>query len=373
MEDENKPMKSCRAGSFSVRAMIRNRRGVALLLTLSIIALVVTVSMTLHRRSRESLSLAAANRDWISRVQMAASGIHAGMALLIRDKAATTVDSIQEEWADADSLAKLAADLSFEEGNAMIAIGDELGKIQINALVNYPEGRHFNEAQKRMWQGLLFFLKDQNKTLEGFEPETIINSLKDWLDSDDDDAITGVSGAESGYYQTLNPPYSCRNGPMTQLSELSLVRGILPAHLTTLGGIPGLSKYMTVYGATPTNDNSFTYEGKININTADLPVLAALLPIPDQGLARSIYDYRKEAAGSKYAHALLDTKWYRNAPGCGDLRIDPDLITTSSDVFRIESTADLRGAKTTAIAVILREKDEKTGKWTCKVLSWNSI
>src|SRR4030042_2194788 len=149
MENENKPMKSCRAGSFSVKIMILNRRGVALLLTLSIIALVVTVSMTLHRRSRESLSLAAAHRNWISRVQMAASGIHAGMALLIRDKAATTVDSIQEEWADADSLAKLAADISFEEGDRMISIGDELGKTQIHALVNYPEGRRLTQAQKR--------------------------------------------------------------------------------------------------------------------------------------------------------------------------------------------------------------------------------
>ncbi len=49
----------------------------------------------------------------------------------------------------------------------------------------------------------------------------IINSLKDWLDSGDDDAITGLSGAESDYYEGLEPPYSCKNGPMDNLGEVA--------------------------------------------------------------------------------------------------------------------------------------------------------
>jgi len=58
------------------------------------------------------------------------------------------------------------------------------------------------------------------------DPSAIINSIKDWLDSGDDDAITGLSGAESAYYQDLDPPYPCRNGPFPHLGELALLKGV---------------------------------------------------------------------------------------------------------------------------------------------------
>jgi general secretion pathway protein K len=349
---------------------IRNNRGIALFLTLSIATLIAIVSMTLHRRSMDFLTFSSSYQDRLARIEMSSSGIHAAMSILVRDKGATSIDSIQEDWASPQFLSTLADHLPFENGKVFLSITDEIGKIQINALVKYPEGRQFNESQKAIWERLLASLKDHAAIREGFETQSILNALKDWLDSGDGDAISGMNGAESSYYLNLNPPYPSRNGPMTHLNEISMIKGVSPDIMKKLGGIRRLSEYLTVFGEVVNNEGSFTFEGKININTASLPVLTSLLPLSDQILAKAIYDYRSETVGSKFIHDLSDPKWYRKVPGCGDLKIDPGAIAISSDVFRIESTAELNRVKTTTIAVVLREKDDKTDLWRCKVLSW---
>jgi len=107
------------------------------------------------------------------------------------------------------------------------------------------------------------------------EPSAIINPVKDWLDSDDNDAITGLNGAEKEYYQDLEPPYLCRNGPFRYIEELTRVKGITPELFCSADQqLLGISRYITVLGIAQLNDK-FTYDGKININTADLPSLPA--------------------------------------------------------------------------------------------------
>jgi len=58
--------------------------------------------------------------------------------------------------------------------------------------------------------------------------EEIADAILDWIDEDDQ---VRQFGAESEYYQALDPPYRCRNGPITSLDELLLVRGVTPGLL----------------------------------------------------------------------------------------------------------------------------------------------
>jgi type II secretory pathway component PulK len=51
----------------------------------------------------------------------------------------------------------------------------------------------------------------------------IISSVQDWIDPDDD---TRMGGAESDYYQGMDPPYVAKNGPIDDLSELLMIKGI---------------------------------------------------------------------------------------------------------------------------------------------------
>ncbi len=349
---------------------LKNNRGIALLVTLSVVTVIVAISLEMNKKVRSAIFSAATTRDRITLLHMASSGVDVAAAMLVKDKKSSNSDSLQEDWADSEKISEILSDIPFEDGSITVTISDELGKIQINSLVQFPDGRSFNESQRIMWERFLSLLIYQSEAIEDMEPMMIINSIKDWLDSGDDDAITGLSGAESDYYQDLAPPYNCKNGPFTHIGELVLVKGITPELFQGAGGVEGLFRYLTVFGMTKSQNNSFTYEGKVNINTADLPTLVAILPSGNEDLAQAIYDYRKETSEAGYIHDLSSPTWYKNVPGMGDNKIDPNLITTSSDFFRIESVATLKEIKIMITAVVKRENNTKTGKWKCNVLRW---
>lgn len=132
------------------------------------------------------------------------------------------------------------------------------------------------------------------------EMTPVVNSLLDWIDPDDN---TRVQGAESEAYQGYIPnhPYSAKNGPVDDISELLLVKGVTPElyygaastnyqqrALQPAGGrfgsaaanLPGLAVGLT---------NLFTplSSGKININTASaevLQVIPTMTPEAAQGI-----------------------------------------------------------------------------------------
>ena len=350
--------------------IIKNNRGMALLITIMIITLLIAATLELNRRARSAIISTAATRDRFTLSYMASSGINAAMAMLVKDKADSSSDSLQEDWANPEKISELLLDTPFEDGSVTLKISDEISRIQINALVEFPETLSFNENQRTVWDNLLRFLISQDEFFEDIEPSTIINSAKDWLDSGDDDLITGLSGAESDYYEDLDPPYSCRNGLFSYIDELALVRGITPELFYGTGDTHGILRYTTIYGMNV--DGALSYEGRININTAELPVIVAILPSDNEDFAQKIYDFRQETSDSNYIHNLSGSKWYKDVPGCGDTIIEPELITTSSDLFRIESDATLHEMKFNITTIVQREKDNKSGKWKCKVLSWEA-
>ncbi len=351
---------------------IANNRGMAILITLSVVTVLIAASLELNRRVRASVFSAATTRDRLTLSVMASSGIHAAMAMLVKDKMESEIDSVQEDWANPDKISSIIMSIPFDEGNVTFKISDELGRIQANALVTFPESRKFNESQRILWDRFLRLFISSDLFETESNPTAIICSVKDWLDSGDDDAITGLNGAESGYYQDLDPGYPCKNGLFSDLSELLLVKGIMPEFYYGTEEAPGVSEYMTVYGIQISGDNKFTFKGKININTAGLPVLISLMPEGYEDLAPMLDEYRKETSGTEYIHDLSSPTWYKNVPGCGDIKIDSNIITTSSDVFRIESTAALHDMKITIISIVKREQEKKDKKWKCRVLSMYS-
>ncbi len=345
----------------------------ALLLVISVTTILVAAALEYNRRARFTVVATSAARDRLTLSQVATSGVHAAMALLAKDKAESKIDSLQEDWANPEKIKALLDEIPFENGTLAVNITDEMGRIQINALVTFPESRNFNNSQRLLLERYLNYFKDASEeTPEDSQPPAIINSLKDWLDSGDDDATTGLSGAESSYYQDLNPPYDCRNGPIPDIHDLLLVKGITPELFYGNTAKPGIAESLTVYGMTPGSGTSFTYPGKININTAELPVLVALLPSENVDLAQALYEMRQQAAEDKDAPDMSDPMWYKNIAGFSDMNIDTNLLTTASDIFRIVSEAKVNNSALVVTAVVQRQKNAKSGKWTCKVLSWQT-
>jgi hypothetical protein len=101
-------------------------------------------------------------------------------------------------------------------------------------------------------------------------------------------------------------------------------------------------------------------------------VLAVLLGLENQELAQAIFEFRQQALADKDAHDFSNLRWYKELPGFGDVVIDPNLVTTASDVFRITSEAAMNSAKTLITVFVQRVQSPESRKWTCQVLNWKT-
>ena len=61
--------------------------------------------------------------------------------------------------------------------------------------------------------------------VDAADASTVIDSILDWRDPDND---THLSGWESSDYLALAKPYTAKNGPIDDLSELLLIHGVTP-------------------------------------------------------------------------------------------------------------------------------------------------
>jgi len=309
---------------------IRNERGVALILVLLMVSIIVVLTLQLNVSSRAQVHEAANLGDGIRVLYIAKSGLFAGMGILYEDKA--EADTLNDAWAHTDMLTEQSKTY-FDGGYLELVIEDESGKINVNKLV---EGSAFNNTVRGILTRLLsrpgFKLRDR-------EIEDLVNAIKDWIDADSE--VTGT-GAENAYYQGLGKPYTARNGPMESIDELLLVRGVTRDLLYGTTEVPGLARFLTVYG-----------EGKININTAPKEVLQALAPAITEDMANRMDDYRRSLG-----NILTDPSWYKKVTGMESITIE-GILTTKSDSFQIISMGRLGAMKRTVRGVVKRDGEKK--------------
>ena len=122
--------------------------------------------------------------------------------------------SLNQKWAGGtaetnDLLASISlVDVPLGSGKISVKITDNERKFNINTVAN---------NQALMNEALTVIGTDAG------EIPTIIASIQDWIDKDDE---MHPSGAETEYYQSLDQPYSAKNGPIDDLSELLLIKGV---------------------------------------------------------------------------------------------------------------------------------------------------
>lgn len=358
---------------------VSNQRGVVLLATLAMMLALFVLVTEVNRHSRRELKASGTASIASELRATAVSGIHIGMAFLAQDGKEGGTDSVQDAWADEETLKTFITSLDFERGTLDLLIADELGKVQVNALVQFPDGKKFNADQKAFWDRFFNFVNKSDEDLESLgENAGIINAMKDWLDYGDGDASTGLSGAEDDYYLNLEKPYPCGNGPLHHLDELVRIKGIDEELLTREEYGYRLLDLLTVYGAETAQAKddgetvrNFTFPGRININTAGLPVLFALMPdslsdMDKEMAATSIFEYRAEKSEEGFLHAL-DGEWYNTCPGCENNGIKKEMLRTDSTVFSITARA-VDGQVALMIHAIVKRDGEKL-----TVLSWQEV
>jgi len=212
---------------------------------------------------------------------------------------------------------------------------------------------------------------------------TITSSIIDWRDQDKN---PHMGGAESEYYEAQNPPYFCKDGPLDDISELLLVKGVTPAMFWGSSGT-GAAVVMnrqqggrrSQFDAEPTYavglNDLFTCisSRQVNINTASATVLQMIFPEFDTTIAEAII---RERSGPDGAPGTDDDTPFRSATELGvrvrelaPLAQNPAVMqglsrmtTTRSLVFEVRVKASIASTTRNYVGILRRNspKDIQT-------------
>lgn len=185
----------------------------------------------------------------------------------------------------------------------------------------------------------------------------ITASIQDWMSPDKNSLI---GGTESRYYETLDPPYQAKDGPIDDLSELLLVHGIAEMPEVYWGGVMSErlpSAFQNRLGLQPTGGQPAAYNvglvdlftplssGQININTASASVLQ-MVPIIDENIAQRIIQLR-EGEGIQGAEAtpFRDPRDALQRAGVSSQLIPQfqSYFTVHSSFFEVQVDAQING------------------------------
>jgi len=304
--------------------MPSRQRGVILIMALLVVALVTTIVVSVSWRF--SLDMARNENRWHGSQARAymEGGEQLARKVLWEDRVETgDIDHLGEMWA-------LSGDpLPTDEGWIRGIIEDAHGRFNLNLLVRPQQGGRNNERNKDPWDVLIESQRRFVRLLQTIELEDgpvtyqkameLVDAIQDWLDPDDQ--VTGFGGAEADYYRDQDPPYPITNGPMTSVSELSLIKGMTPELY---------EKLLPLVVVLP-------YGEMMNINTLKDPILRSLnRKINPEPLSEAEWEALKEdrAAATEGFRQVAD---FVNAPNAaailGGGEFDQSDLVTSSRYF----------------------------------------
>jgi type II secretory pathway component PulK len=336
----------------------QSRSGVALLMVMvAIFVLSVMVGAFAYAMKVETKLAQHANNEenliWLGR-----SGVELARYVLAQQMTVNEPDSLNQKWAGGPGsiassnspLASISLDnFRVGDGTVTIKITDLERKINVNT------------ANEPILQQAL-----TSMGVDASEAPGIIDGILDWIDPDD---ATRANGAESDYYQSMDPPYFAKNGAIDDLSELLLIRGIsqdvywgsastnhTAAAFQQVDRL-GRPIQQPVYSAGLVDILTPISTGRVNINTASATVLQAI-PGIDQNMAEQIIKLRSGpdgADGTEDDTPFLNVGEVINA---GVSRQAVQQIAQYCDVrsrtFEVRVDAEIGGTKRVFYAIIGR-------------------
>ncbi len=225
---------------------ITMQKGVALVTAILVVAIAATAATTIAANYQYDFRRTTNIQDSMQALSYAKGAEQWAMAILARDAADSTHDSLDEDWA------VVLPSFPLPGGGIDGNMEDAQGKINLNALkpTNNPNLPDEIDPQVHSYLVRLFTLLEIDSGL--------IDRIRDYIDADI--IFSGTNGAEADVYIGLDDPYRPADQYMQDISELRLVYGIEPEIYEKL--IPHVT-------ALPPN-------AKLNLNSASAYVLASL-------------------------------------------------------------------------------------------------
>jgi len=163
------------------------------------------------------------------------------------------------------------------EGTVQVTIRPENAKMNVNNLIHATD----RALTYQEWDPLF-----ETAGVPREKRDALVDCLLDWVDQDE---MTHLSGAESDYYESLDPPYKCKNGLLDVIDELALVKGFDEVMPDT-----GAS----VYDIVSTFLTTYSDDAKLNINAVSVETLMPRTSLPS-GAGRTALRARKTISPSR--------------------------------------------------------------------------
>lgn len=342
-----------RIGSYLLQPHNTRQQGMALVLTLACISFLVALTLQLMTRVDRQWDGAVAQQEEVRLDALVLGGLQLARAALLLDRYTNDFDSFFDAWntLDASKVQALAGD----GAQLSVVVADMGGRLQVNALAQTgrtglardaglgPREEKAMQRYRGLWRR---FLASGRFAISAEEIDPLLDALADWVDKDQKER---PQGAEDGYYLSQNPPYSPRNAAIRFEEELLLVRGMTRALLYGDAEHEGIAPYITVAG----ND------GRLNPNTAPLPVLLALLPDMNEEHGKSLQAFRTSRDNRA---ALASPDWLRQVRGLpADLGGDLPLFNVKSQYFTVQAVARRDQFQRVGTALIERRDSGEQG------------
>jgi general secretion pathway protein K len=236
----------------------RAEQGAAIITALLVVMLAATIASYLLAQQSHALTRTARAADYAQVSLYAEPTLDWARAVLAESFSKNNYVHGKQPWArglDAQPL---------EGAIASGAVRDEAAKFNLNNLRQDDGSKSANDM--KAFAALLKNLKID---------ADLAPALADWLDQDNE--LT-PNGAEDSYYLGLAAPYRAANRPLTQVAELSRVRGFDGAIIKRL--LP----YVTALPA----------RSKLNLNTALPEVILAIFPEMESDQATAFVRSRED-------------------------------------------------------------------------------
>lgn len=337
-------------------------RGFILVTVLLVIALLFPLVLAFNSRVQLNLIQAENFRNSVQALRMARSGVEGSIGILKADD--PVYDSRRDKWGMAFPSLALAA------GVLTVNIVDEDGKIPINKLLKTTQAAQPKEGGSPAQQttpappasGTAVKTVEVDQEIDtrlrglitklGGKPE-IVDALIDWIDADDD--VTGSEGAENDYYKKLGQ--QCKNAPLDSLDELLMIKGFDKELVIE----KKLKDYLTV---------ADVVDAKINVNTAPLPVLQAVLGTQTTALPQPLSESDiEDIAHYRDEHELKTTQDIGSA-----VKISQDQLGKISGFVKVNSTFFTVNSRYTIGKVVKNvEAMLKRDGTTVSTISWREF
>jgi len=293
--------------------MNQQQKGVALLVVLMILAIMAALATEMTLRYQVSLKRTGYTTSRLAQNGLTGIAEQQAVQILEQDlKDNPKYTSPDQYWAQPQEI------VLPDDRTVRWHLVDEQSCFNLNVLAAVPE----NSLNEEPYGVKTFRALLENNGVDGARADTLIDSIADFIDSDD---VPRRAGAESEYYRTRDVPHDNANNLFVAVSELKSVQGMTPVLYQTLA--PSLC-------ALPTT------ELKINISTLTAQNASLLAAMFNNMISTKDVEtlFANRSAQTWKNPVQLAAYLEKSFPGHEkDFTAAKGIITTFSHFFRLET------------------------------------